>query len=284
MIMKNNPIGIVGYGVVGKALEHGFKGEPIFIYDKYQETATLEEVCQNSEFIFLGLPTPIFSDESGIDLSIVNSSVAEIAPLIENTDKILIIKSTVIPGTTRRLSQEYPNVNFAFNPEFLTEANFLNDFMNADRTIIGAESHEVSARMAELYKKHFPNQTIFQTDPTTAEMVKYMANCYLAMKVTFANEMSDLCEKLEINYPEVKALVTKDHRIYDSHLDITPQKGFGGKCLPKDLLALRALAKSFEIDTTILDAVWDKNSKRVAFRDWEGINGAVTKKSDSEAN
>ncbi|MBI2022092.1 hypothetical protein HYS93_04430 [Candidatus Daviesbacteria bacterium] len=273
-----NPIGIVGYGIVGQAVEYGFKNEPIFIYDKFKPFLSLEEVCQKGEFIFLCVPTPILDDHSGIDLSIVEENVEAIAKLIKDTDKILVIKSTVVPGTTSALIKRYPKVSICFNPEFLTEANFLEDFVKADRCIIGAENDLISRRLVALFRKHFPIMPIFQTDPTTAEMVKYMANCYLAAKVTFANEMYDICQSLGISYPEVKKLVVSDKRIYDSHLNITSQRGFGGKCLPKDLLALRALGEKFKVDTTFLDTVWNKNIKMVKFKDWEEIPFAVSSK------
>lgn len=109
-------------------------------------------------------------------------------------------------------------------------------------------------------------------------MVKYMANCFLATKVIFANEMFDVCEKLGIKYEEMKKMVVEDRRIHDSHLDITSNGGFGGKCFPKDLLALRALAKSKGANTDILDAVWKKNLSVRTERDWEEIPFAVSKK------
>ncbi|MDP3733063.1 MAG: hypothetical protein Q8Q91_00835, partial [Candidatus Daviesbacteria bacterium] len=230
-----------------------------------------------SEFIFVSVPTPILENESGIDLSIVEEVVGEVAKEIEGTDKILIIKSTVVPGTTASFEKKYPNVQICFNPEFLTEANFLEDFVTADRVIVGSSNDLISRRVLSLYKNRFPKMPAFQTDTTTAEMVKYMANCYLASKVIFANEMFDICSKLGIKYEEVKKLVTADHRIFDSHLDITTARGFGGKCFPKDLLALRAMAKEKGVDTAILDTVWDKNLKIRKVRDWEEIPGAVTK-------
>ena len=277
--MGENTIGIVGYGIVGQAVEYGFKSEKIFIYDKYKNYLPLEEVCQNSEFIFICVPTPILDDGSGIDLSIVEENVDAIAKFIEGTDKIIVIKSTSVPGTTARLSKKYPNVNFAFNPEFLTEANFLEDFVNSDRCVIGALDDLTSRRLVSLYKKHFPKMPIFQSDPTTAEMVKYMANCYLATKVIFANEMFDLCEKLGIKYEEVKKLTVADHRIFDSHLDVTTMRGFGGKCFPKDMMALIGLADQLGVETELLDTAWKKNLKIGKVKDWEEIPFAVTKKS-----
>lgn len=274
----DTPLGIIGYGIVGQAVEYGFKSEPIFIYDKYKDFLPLEEVCKKSEFIFICVPTPIKEDESGIDLSIVEENVSEIAKFISGTDKIIVIKSTIIPGTTRDLTKKYSLTNICFNPEFLTEANFLEDFVNADRTIIGADSDLVSRRLVSLYLKHFPKMPVFQTDPTTAEMVKYMANCFLATKVIFANEMHEICQKLGLSYQEVKKLVVADHRIFNSHLDVTTERGFGGKCLPKDLLALRALAKSLGSDTKLLDTIWEKNLKIRKIKDWEEIPFVVTKK------
>lgn len=274
----NYQIGIIGYGIVGQAVEYGFKGEDIHIYDKFKNYLTLPEVCKRSEFIFVSVPTPIMDDESGIDLSIVEEVVGQVAKEVKGTDKIVILKSTIVPGTTAALEKKFPKVNFCFNPEFLTEANFLEDFVSSDRCVVGASNDLVSRRVISLYKKHFPEMPMYQTDPTTAEMVKYMANCYLASKVIFANEMFDICEKLGIRYEEVKKMVVADKRIFDSHLDITTARGFGGKCFPKDLLALRAMAKEKGVDTSMLDTVWKKNLKIRKVRDWDEIPGAVTKK------
>lgn len=277
----DNKIGIIGYGIVGQAVEYGFKGESILIFDKYKDFQTLEEVCKNSEFIFVCVPTPMTEDYSAIDLTIVEEIVGETAELIKGSDKILVIKSTVVPGTTNRLSKKYPDVNICFNPEFLTEANFLEDFVNADRCIIGSDNDLVSRRLVSLYKKHFPKMPVIQTDPTSAEMVKYMANCYLASKVTFANEMYDICEKLGIKYDEIKKMVVADHRIFDSHLDVTTARGFGGKCFPKDMVALIGMAKDMGVDVSFLESAWKKNLRVRNVRDWEEIPGAVTKASKS---
>lgn len=271
-------IGIIGYGIVGQAVEYGFKGEEFFIYDKFKDYLSLEEVCKAAEFIFLSVPTPILDDYTGIDLDIVEENVREAHKYLKGTDKILIIKSTVIPGTTAKMEEKYRGMNICFNPEFLTEANFLEDFADADRVIVGANNDLVSRRVLSLYRKHFPKMKMFQSDPTTAEMVKYMANCYLATKVIFANEMFEICQKLGIKYEEVKKLVVADRRIFDSHLDITTVRGFGGKCFPKDLLALKGMANRMGVDTEILDAVWKKNLNIRSLRDWEEIPGAVTKK------
>lgn len=270
-------IGIIGFGIVGQAVEYGFHNYEIHTYDKFKQTESIEDVAKKSEFIFICLPTPIKSDESGIDLSIIDDNVAQIVKYTDNTDKIIVIKSTVVPGTTANLAKKYPKSIFCFNPEFLREASFLEDFVNADRVVIGANTDTVFRRLSALYQSVMPTIPIFYTDPTSAEMVKYMANCYLATKVIFANEMYDICQSLGIKYEEVKKMVVADKRIMDTHLDISTVRGFGGKCFPKDLLALRAMAKGRQIDVSILDTVWKKNLAIRTVRDWDEIPFAVTK-------
>lgn len=273
---RNYSLGIIGFGIVGQAVAYGFSNYEINTYDKYQSTETLPAVVKNSEFIFICLPTPIRSDESGIDLSIIEDNIKEVVKYTNDTDKIIVIKSTVIPGTTAALAARYPKSHFCFNPEFLREASFLQDFVNADRTVIGASNDVIFRRLSALYQSIMPSTPIYGTDPTSAEMVKYMNNCFLATKVIFANEMYDICQALGIKYEEVKKMVIADKRIEDTHLDVTTTRGFGLKCFPKDLLAIRALAKSRKVDTSILDIVWKKNLAIRKIRDWEEIPFAVT--------
>lgn len=281
-------IGIIGWGVVGRAVGQGFetkKGNKVRWYSKSDGLYTPEEVIEESEFLFVCVPTPMFSDHSGIDLSIVKEVVDFIAPKIKGTDKILTIKSTVVPGTTASFKKKYPKVNFAMNPEFLTEANALGDFLKPDRTVIGAFSQSVSARLAGLYQELYgPGSKIFLTDPTTAEMVKYMSNALLATKVIFANEMYDLCTGLGIKYEEVKKMVVADDRIGPTHLDVTTVRGFGGKCFPKDMVALIGFAKDKKVDASLLKTVWDKNLRIRKVRDWEEIKGAINRKEKKRAS
>ena len=274
-------LGIIGYGIVGQALAYGFSQPDIKnkyeirYFDKYKVTDSLESVVSGSEFIFICLPTPMKENESGIDLSVIEDSIAQISKYTNGTDKIIVIKSTVVPGTTATLEKKYPKSNFAMNPEFLTEANYLEDFVNADRTVVGANNDLTSRRVVALYRQRFPHTKIFQTDTTTAEMVKYMANSFLATKVIFANEMFNLCQALGIKYEEVKSMVVADHRIFDSHLDVTTSKGFGGKCFPKDVVALIGRAKQLKLEPKLLETVWSINKKIRKVHDWEEIPFAV---------
>lgn len=273
-------LGIIGYGFVGQAVANGFNiasrgKDQILYFDKYKESTPLEKVIEKSEFIFICLPTPMKADESGIDLSIVYESIPKITHLTDNKDKIIIIKSTVTPGTTVHFEKKHPNSNFCFNPEFLREASFLEDFLNADRTVIGANNDLVSRRVAVIYKQRFPKTKIFQTDPTTAEAVKYFANAFLSTKVAFANFFYDYCQKIGIKYEEVKKMAAADPRIVDAHLDVTIQRGFGGKCFPKDLVALMGEFKKAGVDDSLLETVWEYNKKVRQVHDWEEIPFAV---------
>jgi UDPglucose 6-dehydrogenase len=274
-------IGIIGYGIVGKATAHSFNSieNTILFYDKFKKSDRLgttvlhsepiEKVVKTSEFIFVCLPTPYKGDR--IDLSILDENIEQMVPYLEDTDKITIIKSTVIPGTTRGYSKKYPKCHFCFNPEFLREASYIEDALNPDRIIIGADNDKIRLRVADLYRNHFPKTPMFLTDPTTAELVKYYSNAFLATKVILANEIYDLCQVLGVSYDEVKKMVAADPRIGPSHMDVTSLRGFGGKCLPKDLIALRGLFKDLGIDSTLLDAVWEKNLRIRKKRDWEEI-------------
>jgi UDP-N-acetyl-D-mannosaminuronate dehydrogenase len=277
VIQRNINIGIIGYGMVGQAVAYGFSNANVHIYDKYKKSESLKSVVEKSDYIFICLPTPIKDDESGIDLSIIDDNLKKITKYTNGTDKIVVIKSTVVPGTTEGYIKKYPKTLFCFNPEFLTEKAFLQDFINSDRIVIGTNNALVFRRVSSTYQSVMTNTPIHQTDPTSAEMVKYMANCLLATKVIFANEMYDICEALGIKYEEVKDMVIADKRIEDTHLEITSYRGFGGKCFPKDLLALKGLAEKLKVDTKILDAVWKKNIQIRKVKDWEEIPFAVSK-------
>lgn len=267
-------ISVIGNGFVGKAVVHGFKkkGAEVKVYDKFQDTDSLEEVAAFSDIIFLCLPTPYKGgDEEGrIDLGIIDETVEKISQIAPE-GKIVVIKSTVVPGTTRKYAERYPKLHFCFNPEFLTEANYLEDFLHADRTVVGADDPDMLKKMSGLYAKHFPETPIIDLDTISAELTKYMANTFLATKVMFANEMFDLAEKVGADYEKVKQAVVADKRIGESHLKIGPNRGFGGKCFPKDIVALLGLYKEVGVSAELLETVWKKNLAIRKNRDWEDI-------------
>jgi UDPglucose 6-dehydrogenase len=263
-------------------VEYGFKPKnTILVHDKYLPSGTLDDLVKEAEFVFICVPTPMNRQYTKIGTAIVEEVFANTVKLARKLKKepVIVIKSTVVPGTTRRLARKHGWPATLFNPEFLTEDNYLRDFVNADRIVIGGDAARVRQKLADLYRASFNDIPIFQTDPTTAETVKYMANTYLATKVIFANEMFELCGKLGVKYEEVKKMTVADRRIFDSHLNVTSERGFGKKCFPKDTVAILGLARELGADLSVLKAVWKKNLKIRKIRDWENIPGAVSKKS-----
>lgn len=281
-------IGFIGWGIVGQATGKGLarnKKNKVFWYDKYKRSpCTLDEVLQKSEFIFLCVPTPMYSDHSGIDSSIIDSVVAEVAPKVAGSKKVLIIKSTVIPGTTAKYAKKYPRVKFAMIPEFLTEKQANWDFLHPARTIIGSKDRQVALRLKRLHQTVLPKDApYFLTDTTSSELAKYMANIMLAEKIMLANEFYFLAQKLGIKYDAVRQMVEGDRRI-GSHIKVPGHDGsfgFGGKCFPKDIVALLGLGRKLKIDLSVMETIWKKNLKIRKIHDWEEIAGAVNHKNSN---
>ena len=278
-------LGIIGYGYVGRSVEYGFvdydrqRGfEPkhqALIHDKYKPSEPLDVVAEKSDIIFLCLPTPYDEESLHIDLTITDEVLATIAPIIAGKGRIVVIKSTVVPGTTRRYSEMYPDVPFAMNPEFLTEANYLQDFVNPDRIVLGADNDWVSQKLIDLYRTCFPAATIMRMSTAAAEIVKYQANVMLASKVALANVFYDMCQALGVNYEDVKKGVAMDSRLGPSHIDVTTERGFGGKCFPKDLGAVIGRCRELGVDARILEEIHAYNLRIRKVRDWHEIAGAM---------
>jgi UDPglucose 6-dehydrogenase len=266
----------VEYGFVEYDRQRGLEPKHrVLIYDKFKKKDPLSRVLRGSDIIFTCLPTPY--DEAGlhIDLSIYDACMAEICPQIAGKGKVVVIKSTVVPGTTRRYAGLYPRVPFAMNPEFLTEANYLQDFVNADRIVIGADNDWVAQRVIDLYRTCFPAAAIMRLSTVAAEIVKYQANVLLAAKVALANVFYDLCRAEGVNYDDVKRAVALDRRIGPSHLEVTTERGFGGKCFPKDLGALIGRCRELKVDCRVLEEIHAYNLRIRSVRDWQEIAGAT---------
>lgn len=282
--MKN--IGIIGNGFVGSAMAAGFGLHAnIKIYDKDPRRGcdTLKEVVNDSEFIFVCVPTPMRDLHGGdIDLAIMDSVFEEIHSVNRRDDNIFVIKSTVIPGTTQKYIDKYPNLRIVFNPEFLTERNANLDFINASRIIVGG-STVLTERIQELYRERFPYTRIIETDAGSAEFTKYMCNCFFATKISYMNEMRQAACKLDFNWEDIMEGFVSDGRIGNSHLD-TPghdgSLGYGGKCFPKDINAFIGFFNQIKIDPKMLNASWSKNLEVRENLDWGSIEGAVSLKGD----
>jgi len=241
--MENNTlnkfkIGIVGLGMVGGALKRYFTKQDfeIYFYDKGKNEGSIAQV-NNADIIFICVPTP-FNQTSGFDLSYIEDACSNIFG-----SKIIVIKSTVLPGHTESLQKRFSQHKFLFNPEFLTEATADKDMNFPNR--------QNSKELAEDIMKILPRAPFEKIMPSReAEMIKYFSNTWFATKVIFANQIYDLCQRLGIDYQIVKEAAAADKMIGPAHLEIFHKgyRGYGGSCLPKDIKALIRFADENGID------------------------------------
>lgn len=250
-------IGIMGLGYVGGATCKFFESKKIKVYkyDKYKKIGSVAEV-NFADMVFVCVPTP-FNKKNGFDLSFVEAAIGDLIGA-----KIIVIKSSVVPGTTEIMQKKYPQHKFLFNPEFLREVSAFQDFIHPDRQIVGFTSKSKS--VAALALKLLPKASYAKIMPATeAETVKYMANAFLSLKVVFANEFFELCRALGLNYEEVRLAVGEDKRISHSHLDVAHggYRGYGGSCFPKDVNAIIQFAGKNKIKTPLLKAMREVNRK-----------------------
>ena len=267
-------IGIIGQGFVGNAVYQKFKKFyeiKTFDLDLTKANSTKEEVI-NQDIVFVCLPTPMSKDGSCY-LGIVENVLKEIND--SQTNKTVVVKSTIPPGSTAKWNKKFTNLNVAFNPEFLTERNAVKDYENQNRIILGGP-RSATTLLKQVFSKVFPKAHIIKTDSTHAEMVKYLTNTFLSVKVSFANEIYQLCEGLDIDYDKVVEYATYDNRLGDSHWSVPGHDGdygFGGHCFPKDLSALLFLSKELGTLSNVLQATQDTNNKVRQDRDWEKMKG-----------
>jgi len=321
-------IAVVGQGFVGGSLTTVFaeRGFDVYAYDKAGKIATgakvprfhghgtgpdgieatsvkglvfaMDELGKAfSNVYFVCLPTPMFEDGEA-DLSIVEGVLAELAEAHKVLERwgIAVVKSTVPPGSVERWNKAFNSqgLYIVFNPEFLTEANALDDMRNQDRIILGGPRPYINI-VKLLFQTAFKGVPVIKTSSTTAEMVKYTINCFLATKVAFANEIAQITEALDadglnVDYDKVVEYAKLDKRLGNSHWAVPGPvpthdgryvRGFGGHCFPKDLNALVFVAKQLGVDPKVLTSVWAKNLevRGPEDRDWEHMQGrAVSKK------
>jgi nucleotide sugar dehydrogenase len=269
-------LGIIGQGFVGSAVREGMKNHfDVKCFDKdpnkFSNVGSIFEIVELTKTTFLCVPTPM--KRSGeCDLTILESALNEINECAKalNKDQIVVIKSTIPPGTTERLNDKYGFLDIVFNPEFLTEANAVNDYLNQNRIIVGGE-RPGSTEVKRIFAKAFPKVPVIKTSSTIAETIKYVTNTFLAMKVSYANEIYQLCQGLNIDYDKVIEYARYDDRLGNSHWSVPGPDGdfgFGGHCFPKDIAALQFLAKQLNVDTTMLTATIEKNTQVRTDLDW----------------
>jgi len=254
-LMSGKKIGICGVGVVGGALLRYLEkqGEVPIIYDK-QQLDTSKDALKEADVVFICVPTP-FREGKGFDISAVEEAIGALGG-----NKVVVIRSTVVPGTTDKLQARYQQHKILVNPEFLREAHADEDMLHPERQIVGYTDKSRGAAQGVLdLLPRAPFERLVEAK--VAEMVKYTGNAFLSTKVIFANQIYDLCEKLGIDYDKVKEAVSKDPRIGASHLDVLHggYRGYGGKCLDKDIKALIELADSVDVNVDLYKKVVEIN-------------------------
>ena len=260
-------IGVIGRGFVGSAVEFGFSAQcgcsaivKSYDIDKKRKKDSLEDTVNNSDFIFVSVPTP--SNKSGIDLSFLQSALQSIQDVKKRSDNIVLIRSTIVPGTTKKLNTQFKNLNIVFNPEFLTERSAKFDFINQSRFIIGGEEKNTK-KVAELYRWRFGETVqIIQTNFETAELIKYMNNCFFATKVSFLNEMKLLGDKIGADWDTSIQGFVSDGRIGHSHIQVPGpdgKLGFGGNCFPKDVKAIMEFSNKLGVKLSTIEGAWQTN-------------------------
>jgi UDPglucose 6-dehydrogenase len=297
--MKELPmIGMIGQGFVGTAVMTELsKTFQVIAYDKDSTKSvitgqgdsseppthiTIASVVENCEVIFVCVPTPMFEDGE-CDTRIVESVIEDIAKEAEFQNKkvITIIKSTVPPGTTETLNGLSNKVGVTFSPEFLTEANSINDFANQTRVVLGIDYLEFVTPVREIFEMGLPGAEILVINSKEAEMTKYATNLFLATKVSFFNDIYSLCDKMGIKYDDVIEATMHDPRIGNSHYNVPGpdgDRGFGGHCFPKDINAILAIAQKMGLGLPTITGAQVTNMIVRRNKDWEQMEGRAVSK------
>jgi UDPglucose 6-dehydrogenase len=227
-------------------------------------TTNLKEAVQQATIIFLALPTPE-SEDGSADLSYVLNMANELSQIITDY-KIIVNKSTVPVGTAAKVQAIFDKqcttkVDVVSNPEFLREGYAVEDFLKPDRIVIGSSSEQAITLMKKLYAPFVrQGNPVIIMDEKSAEMTKYAANSFLALKISFMNEMANLAEKVGADINDIRKGIGTDNRIGNRFL--FPGIGYGGSCFPKDVKALQSISKEYDYDFKIVNAVIDVNQKQ----------------------
>ena len=276
-------IGIIGNGFVGNSIAFGFSPtHEIRIHDKdpKRNMNTIEEVL-DCDYIFVAVPTPMHEDGS-ISLAVVEKALQEISDNNKKRNNVVILKSTMIPGSTNNFAKQFPKLNIVFNPEFLTERTAKLDFLTQARIVLGGPKR-LTKRVAKIFEERFMHCYIIETDAITAELIKYMNNVFFASKVSIMNEMKMMSDAIGADWKLALKGFAADQRIGDSHLHVPGpdgRMGFGGSCFPKDINAFMSMADDLGVDIPTIKGAWETNLNVRPERDWEKLEGRAIVKKD----
>lgn len=251
-------LGIIGLGAVGSANKDGFEylGHTVVSHDIKLNTR-IQDVL-DSEIVFLCVPTP--AAESGeCDTSIVETVIGDLNNL--SYKGIIAIRSTSVPGFTQSMIDKFKDLTICFVPEFLRERCAKDDFINNHKLLaIGTHDIWVYRKLVQAHGD-LPQHTEHLT-PNEAEVLKYFNNVYASLRVTFANVMYEICEKLDCDYTTIKNAYIKTGKATDMYLDVSSGlRGYGGMCLPKDTKALASLIKRLGLDLNLIESIDKDNNK-----------------------
>ena len=259
-------LGIIGNGFVGSAVEYGFSvdTEQFIVDPKFNDNTLKDLVNWNAEITFVCVPTPQQDTHMDVDTSIARTVLQELNML--EYKGVVVVKSTITPHHLKQFKTLYSNLRLVYNPEFLTEANSKQEFINPHMQILGGELLDCIA-VEQAYINHSRVKIVptFKTDLTSASLIKYTINSWLATKVSFFNELFHLHQSsnAETSWEQFTDMLKRDPRVGDSHMQVpgpSGEFGFGGHCLPKDTKALLYYSKLEGAPLDLLDEVVKSNS------------------------
>jgi UDPglucose 6-dehydrogenase len=286
MSKKQTTIGVIGYGFVGKAVSQLKDAHIVNVYDPYIEEFSSKaayNAAYSSDIVFVCVPTPI-DKKNKLDIAIVEEAAKNWAEF--GREGVLAIKSTITVGTVANLCSIYNSTNIVHNPEFLSQKSAMQDFINSDEIIVGGEDHRACAKVLEAYeaffvKMDYKERSYMSTTSVMAELVKLARNSFYATKLTFMNELYDLCDKIDIDYQLFRDIFAKSGEFawinpmhtyipgprgpeYDDKGNIVNQNArfFSGACLPKDSKGLLTFANSHGVDMKVLESAINTNNDR----------------------
>ena len=289
-------IGVIGTGFVGSAINaflNKWSDHHVFTYD-IKDGIPADEgyqgIVMKCKMIYLCLPTPM-NAEGRCHIEIVENALRLLDhhASLANKMPIVLIKSTMVPGTSQRLQSLFNSLILVTNPEFLTERTAYNDFKNASRHVLGIidpENNPIKSILANYHTELWGHAECLFVTPTEAELIKYVTNSYFTVKVTFANHMYQLCQTLGIEYEQwIKNAIHADPRLGENHWRVPGpdgKLGYSGSCFCKDLSGMITLFNDNEFDAVLLETAREYNNKVRPERDWEQLKGRAVIDEESE--